>query len=196
MSIVANWTRKWAEERNQPFLFHTQTTSTNDEAKEYLFDEKKYKNFLFITESQTRGRGRKNRKWINSDMMVSWSYSLKKAPQPITVDLMGQALCTALSKSWPDCSFKIKKPNDIYIEDKKLAGLLIEVVNKGKLHQLVIGVGMNVFTHPSSSLFTHLQEHVKKAKITEKKWMLFMDEWYKTINKQVIKCITSSADLS
>ena len=196
MSLVARWTRKWAEERNQPFLFHTQTTSTNDEAKEYLFDEKKYKNFLFIAESQTRGRGRKNRKWINSDMMISWSYSLKKAPQPITVDLMGQVLCTALSKSWPDCPFTIKKPNDIYIEDKKLAGLLVEVVNKGNLHQLVIGVGMNVFTHPPSHLFTHLQEHVTKENITEKKWMLFLDEWYKNINAQVKMCVISSMEMS
>ena len=187
MSIVASWTRKWAEKRKQPFLFYAQTTSTNDRAKEHL----KYKHFLFITELQTKGRGRKNRKWINSDMMTSWSYSLSQAPQPITVELMGQALFEALSRSWPACPFIMKKPNDIYIKNKKIAGLLVEVVHKGNLHQLIIGLGMNVLTHPPSPLFTDIQEHLSKENITEEKWMMFLDEWYKNMNTQIKKCVTS-----
>ncbi|MDE0517996.1 MAG: biotin--[acetyl-CoA-carboxylase] ligase [Bdellovibrionales bacterium] len=190
MSVVASWTRKWAEKRKQPFLFYTQTSSTNDRAKEHLFENKKYKNFLFIAEFQTKGRGRENRKWINSDMMTSWSYSLNQAPQPITVDLMGRALCEALSRSWPGCPFRMKKPNDIYIKNKKVAGLLVEVVNKGSLHQLIIGLGMNVLTHPPSPCFTDLQEYMAKESITEKKWVLFLDEWYKNMSAQVKKCMT------
>ncbi|MDE0119322.1 MAG: hypothetical protein OXM55_04855 [Bdellovibrionales bacterium] len=231
MSIVASWTKKWAEKRNQPFLFYTKTSSTNDRAKEYLLEnipdryrndslhsisplgkkptettksvlapyfregrveeikQDQYKNFLFIAEFQTKGRGRKNRKWINSDMMTSWSHSLKQAPQPITVELMGQALCDALSLSWPSCPFRIKKPNDIYIKNKKMAGLLVEVVNKGNWYQLIIGLGMNVLTHPPSPCFTDLKKHVAKESITEKKWILFLDEWYKNRNAQIKKCV-------
>ena len=145
MSQIARWTKKWAKQEKQAFKFYTQISSTNDSAKKYLFSDKKHNSFLFITESQTKGRGRRNRRWINSDMMLSWSYPLNKAPEPKTTVLMGKALCTALKKSWGACAFAQKKPNDIYIKKKKLAGILIEVVSKGNLHQLVVGAGMNVF---------------------------------------------------
>ena len=188
-SLIAHWTKKWAEQTNQAFIFYTETTSTNDKAKEFSPDKQKHKNFLFITKSQTKGRGRRKRKWINSDMMVSWSYSLKQAPQPITTALMGLALYIALKNSWKDCPFNIKKPNDIYIKNKKMAGLLIEVVNKGSLHQLIIGAGMNVLTHPPGGSFTHLQENIKKTKITEKHWIAFLNEWQKQINEKIRICM-------
>lgn len=186
--LIAQWTKKWAEKRNHPFIFYTRTTSTNDKAKEYFSDKKKNKLLLFITEFQTKGRGRRNRQWMNSDMMVSWSYTLKKAPQPITTSLMGLALYKALKKSWKDCLFKIKKPNDIHVNNRKIAGLLIEVVNKGPLNQLIIGAGMNVFTHPASGPFTHLQEHIKNKKVTKRDWALFLDEWNKQIKEKIKLC--------
>ncbi len=187
-SLIAQWTKKWAEKRNYPFLFYIQTTSTNDKAKEHFTNNKKYKSLLFIAESQTKGRGRRNQQWINSDMMVSWSYSLKKAPQPVTTTLMCLALYEALNHSWKKCPFEIKKPNDIYISNRKLAGLLIEAISKGDLQQLIIGVGMNIFNHPTPGPFTHLQEHITK-KINEKEWFLFLDEWNKQINKKIRLCI-------
>ena len=39
---------------------------------------------------------------------------------------------------------KIKWPNDIYVEDKKLAGILIENSLRGSLQEIVVGVGVNV----------------------------------------------------
>ncbi len=191
MSLIAQWTKNWAKKENHSFVFYVQATSTNDKAKEYLFENQK-KSFLFITESQTKGRGRRNCKWIDSDMMISWSYVLKSAPQPVTTELMGQALYSALKKSWKECPVALKKPNDIYIKGKKAAGLLIEVVNKGDLHQLIVGVGMNVFTHPSSGPFTHLQEHLKQTKITEENWAFFLNEWHCQINEKIKMCIRVS----
>ncbi len=221
MSLIAQWTKKWAENNHQPFVFYNQTSSTNTLAKEHAINHPPHYNqtsstntlkehainhpphfaninygqqnsFLFIAESQTKGRGRKNRKWLNSDMMVSWSYPLKKAPQPKTVDLMGKALRRALKNSWKNCPFTIKKPNDIYIKNKKVAGLLIEVVNKGPTHTLIIGTGLNVFSHPPSSPFTHLQEHLKETKITEKKWSDFLNNWRGQIHAQIPLCVKSS----
>ena len=189
-SLIAQWTKTWAEKRNYPFIFYTQTTSTNDKAKEYFATNKRiHPSLLFITESQTRGRGRRNQQWINSDMMISWSYALEKAPQPVTTTLMCTALYKALKNSWKNCPFNIKEPNDIFIKNKKMAGLLIEAINKGALQQLIIGVGMNIFTHPPSGPFTHLQEHITQKNITERNWMLFLDDWNKQINKQIKFCM-------
>lgn len=184
---IAKWTKKWAENTNHNFLFYTQTTSTNDIAKQFLPDKpSKYQKMLFITQSQTKGRGQKNRAWIDSNFMVSYSYSLTQAPQVITTSLMGLALYTALKKTW-DYPFKIKLPNDIYINNKKIAGLLIEVVNKACLHQLIIGVGINVFTHPNSSFSTNLQKHIK-TEITEKQWNIFLTKWHNQIHRKIKYC--------
>ena len=186
-NLIVQWTKNWAKKRNYPFLSYNQITSTNDKAKEYCINKQEYKKLLFITESQTKGRGRRNKKWINSDMMISWSYILNKAPQPITTKLMGIALHTALKSTWRGCPFKIKQPNDIYVNNKKMAGLLIEATNQGSLHQLIIGVGMNVFSHPSCDSFTHLQKHIKE--VNEKNWFSFFDKWNEEIKKTIPACM-------
>ena len=185
MSVIAQWSKKWAEQQKQSYVFYKSTSSTNDRAKEYL-NEKALPS-LFIAVLQTQGRGRKKRKWINSDMMLSWCYLLNKAPQPVTTKLMGNALYLSLKKSWKNCLFHIKPPNDIYISGKKMAGLLIEVVSKGHKHLLIVGTGMNVFSHPESSKFTHLQEHIETS-ITEKDWIYFMTEWKNQMKQQLPFC--------
>ena len=186
--LIARWIKNWAENRNHPFISYTKTTSTNDQAKEYCTDKQEHKQLLFITELQTKGRGRRNKKWMNSDMMISWSYILDKAPQPVTTKLMGIALHTSLKSIWKECSFKIKQPNDIHVNNKKMAGILIEATNQGSLHQLIIGAGMNVFTHPDGGLFTHLKEHTKE--VNEKKWFSFFDKWREEIKKTIPACTT------
>ena len=185
-TLVAQWIKNWAKNRNYPFISYTKTTSTNDKAKEYCTDEQEHKQILFITELQTKGRGRRNKKWINSDMMISWSYILDKAPQPVTTKLMGIALHTALKSTWKECLFKIKQPNDIYVNNKKMAGILIEATNQGTLHQLIIGAGINVFTNPGDNLFTHLKKHTKE--VNEKKWFSFFDKWNTEIKNTIPSC--------
>ena len=186
MLIVAEWCKNWAEQKKYPYTFYKSTTSTNDQAKENF--NKQTSPSLLIAAFQTKGRGRKKKKWINSDMMLSWSYLMNKPPQPVTTEIMGLALLLSLKRSWPNCSFDIKYPNDIYISKKKLAGLLVEVVNKGNKNLLIIGVGMNVLSNPSPFLFTHLQEHVNTT-ITEKEWMLFMNEWESQILQKLPLCL-------
>ena len=205
---IALWTREWAEIRGWPFCFYKKTSGTNDKAKEYALRKKVIKKKLFITADQTKGRGRGNRVWINSDMMLSWSYTLNKAPQPVTTSLMGEALLSALKQVWGGRPFRIKKPNDIYAGDKKMAGLLVEVVNKGLLHHLVVGVGMNVFTSPVSlysskehlsypkntlsNKYTHLSAHIKTKDITKSHWFMFLDEWQGQIDQKLAMCTLPS----
>ena len=199
MSLVAQWTKAWAEHRDQEYVFYSETSSTNDSAKQSSFEKEK----IFIAERQTQGRGRGDRKWINSDLMITWGFVLKKPPQPVTVHLMAEALCTALTTvfSPKEDIFIIKKPNDILIQNKKMAGLLIEVVNKGCLHRLIIGAGMNVFSHPDKDTLsdkassvskrrslTCLQKHIKKE-ISKNNWFYFMDEWQKQIKEKIPHCL-------
>ncbi len=192
MSVIANWTKNWAKREKKAFLYYKQTSSTNDKAKE-LSDSINGRKELLIAELQTKGRGRRNKEWLNSDMMLSWNYYLSQAPQLKTTVVMGLALHSALKKIWPANNYKIKIPNDIYIKNKKMAGILVEVINKGpKHHQLIIGVGMNVFCHPktldSRNSFTHLQEELRK-RITEKNWADFLNEWSHQTKKRLPLCL-------
>ena len=183
MSLIAQWTREWIEYKKYPFVYYTSIGSTNDEAKKAV-DNKKNTS-LFIAEFQTQGRGRQQNTWLNSDMMLSWSFPFKKVPQPTLSKQMGSALCSSLKNNWPSVNFKLKLPNDIYINKKKLAGLLIEVVSKGEQHQLIMGVGMNVFNHPANTPFTHLTEYFPKTEMNKNKWFSFMNDWYDEIQKVI-----------
>ena len=185
VSPIAQWTKAWAEQRDKEYVFYSETSSTNDSAKQGSFEKEK----IFIAEQQTQGRGRGDRKWINSDLMITWGFVLTKPPQPVTVHLMAEALYIALTTvfSPKEDIFIIKKPNDIFIQNKKMAGILIEVVNKGLLHKLIIGAGMNVFSHPDHQAIC-LQKHIKQE-ISKKNWFYFMDEWQKQIKEKIPHCL-------
>ena len=44
---------------------------------------------------------------------------------------------------------KLKAPNDVLIEDKKICGILVETVTKGNIPpSVIIGIGLNVASHP------------------------------------------------
>ena len=58
-------------------------------------------------------------------------------------------LLSLLKKKFPKKQFKIKWPNDIYLEEKKLAGILIETnIQKNKIRNLIIGLGINFVSSP------------------------------------------------
>ena len=116
-------------------------------------------------------------------MMLSWSFPFKKAPQPALSEQMGSVLCSSLKSIWPLVNCTLKLPNDIYINNKKLAGLLIEVISKGEQHRLIMGVGMNVFQHPLDTPFTHLMQYVPEKEINKDKWFSFMNHWYLEFKK-------------
>ncbi len=183
MFLIAQWTREWAELKKYSFIYYKSTSSTNDESKK-AFDNKKNIS-LFIAEFQAQGRGRQKNKWLNSDMMLSWSFPFKKSPQPDLSKQMGIALYSALKKTWPSVNFIFKLPNDIYINTKKLAGLLIEVISKGNQHQLIIGTGMNVLKHPKNTPFTHLAQYLPKTQINKEHWSSFMSNWNDEIHKTI-----------
>lgn len=103
---------------------------------------------VLFAESQTAGRGRRENRWSSSrgkDLM----FSLLLRPDspvglwPRLTTLAALALCRAVEIELP-LKPKIKWPNDVYLNDRKVCGLLAEAVTvKGEL-TLVLGIGLNV----------------------------------------------------
>jgi len=102
-----------------------------------------------VAEAQTQGRGRRGKSWV-SPFGVNLYLSVRKriyvsANKSGCISLVaGLAVIKAIGKLGFS-GLQIKWPNDIYSQNKKLAGVLIEVVSaKSGFIELVIGVGINV----------------------------------------------------
>ncbi len=164
-------TKKWAENNHLFVQYEAIMTSTNDRAKELAFDESLLKEglCLFLTDQQTAGRGRGKNLWLGSKpgsmLLSSWSYLLNVKPQPTTSCLVGLAVYRALSTTWPFLNWNLKAPNDVYIGDKKIAGILLESIIQGDEVRLILGIGVNALSSPeeintSSSILKSLPSGV------------------------------------
>ena len=102
-----------------------------------------------MTEAQCAGRGRRGNDWQsapNKNVMLSLSWGFEKWPETITGLGLAVALVTveALNADY-DLDVKIKWPNDIMVDNKKLGGILIDMAGDSKGGcNVVIGLGLNV----------------------------------------------------
>ncbi|WP_105534223.1 biotin--[acetyl-CoA-carboxylase] ligase [Solimicrobium silvestre] len=102
---------------------------------------------VLVAETQTAGRGRAGRSWLSapgSSLTFSLAWPFSQSPQallglPLAV---GVALADALGSL--DVTVRLKWPNDILKDGKKLAGVLIETANHSNQTWAVIGVGLNL----------------------------------------------------
>ena len=157
--------------------FFPSTESVNDSARKaaFAFKDSGFPT-LFITAEQTAGRGRHQKTWKDSDLMMTWLWEgtgkardVSKLDEKLVEDLF-----YAVQKIWPSPLWKIKKPNDLYLKDKKTAGILLEILEQNPGIALIAGIGFNVFSSPSVPGAGHLGEIV--ADISEEDWESFLDQ--------------------
>jgi len=123
--------------------------STNTWLMESLVAHKLPEGTLVLADHQTKGKGQFGAIWSSEPFSsLTFSILLKPIFLPIsnTYDI---SICIALAIH--DClnelrpGFKIKWPNDIYFENKKVAGILIEnQIHKSTCEHSVVGIGLNV----------------------------------------------------
>ena len=126
--------------------------STNDEAKRQI--DSLMDMSVLAAHEQTSGRGQRGNTWLSSPgMNLTFSIVLKygegsfcdirPADQSMISQMISMTMVELLSRygieAW------IKLPNDIYVGDKKICGILIEHALKGSsLLHTIVGVGLNV----------------------------------------------------
>lgn len=104
---------------------------------------------LVIAESQTTGRGRLGRQWLSPKYKgIYFSLILRPRMMPAQASLLtllaAVSICDSL-KEFLGIEALIKWPNDIYIANRKVAGILTELnAEMDRVNFAVIGVGMNV----------------------------------------------------
>ena len=136
-----------------------------DSTNNYLKDNyHRLPNYTFVrTNYQTSGRGQFDRVWeSNKNQNLLFSFLLKDIPinDLFSIkELIIDVLLSLLNKYEIKANFV--EPNDIYIDDLKILGILIETkVQDDLLKYIVIGIGINVnqitFTNPNSTSMRNL----------------------------------------
>jgi BirA family transcriptional regulator, biotin operon repressor / biotin---[acetyl-CoA-carboxylase] ligase len=109
---------------------------------------------LLVAEQQTAGRGRLGRNWASA-AGDSLTFSLGLLLQQQAWDGLSLAVGTSVAGSLHP-SIQLKWPNDLWIDDRKLAGILIETAQAAGHagRYAVIGIGINIAPRPSEGLST------------------------------------------
>lgn len=158
------------------YIHKESLSSTNDMAKELAY--KVPDGTVIVAEEQTKGRGRMGRSWFSEkSSCILTSVILKPQTRPEkTVALTQVAALTVVKAIEEVCSVKtkIKWPNDIILNSKKVCGILTEMSSEiDVVNYIVIGIGINVnctefpddLKEKATSLQLELEKPVDRKKL-------------------------------
>ena len=159
--------------------YFKETESTNNLARDMAgsVDE----GTLIIAESQTGGRGRMGRKWISPEGGIWLSIILKPKMQPLHAPRITLLAGVAVAKTIRSygLSAKIKWPNDVLINGKKVCGILTEIgAEMDSIQYVVVGVGIDAnvdtetfpeeFRDSSTSLKNEMGYDINRVEFVQK----------------------------
>lgn len=125
--------------------------STNDILKNLLLEGKAQEWDWIRSREQIKGKGRQGRKWLSPRGGFYFSFVLSVPDERIIscVPLfVGVIALTALNHFGGNETLFIKWPNDIYMNNKKIGGILCEsLIHSGKRY-IIVGIGINFFHVP------------------------------------------------
>jgi BirA family biotin operon repressor/biotin-[acetyl-CoA-carboxylase] ligase len=110
-----------------------------------------YNGLVILSDEQTAGKGRAERKWVSNIGGLWFSIMLIKPNIPASdtnlIQMLSATSVCETIKALTNLKAKIKWPNDILINSKKVAGILLDVgIKDSKIDYVVIGIGINVNT--------------------------------------------------
>ncbi len=126
----------------------SEVDSTNRYLKELIINSNQAEGVVVITNSQTNGVGQRGNVWC-SEMNKNITFSILLKPK---IDVrkqfeLTQVISLAIINFFNSIGIKgtIKWPNDIFIDNEKVGGMLIEnTIREGKIIDSIIGVGLNI----------------------------------------------------
>lgn len=112
--------------------------------------------FACVAEYQQTGRGRRGRQWFSpfgSNLYLSLYWRLEQGPAAaMGLSLVIGIVVAKVLRELSGQDIKVKWPNDLYLNDKKLAGILVEIAGKaGDIAHIVMGMGINLNMHNTDS---------------------------------------------
>ena len=133
-------------------IYYQEISSTNDLARKLVkeeIEENKKNGVVIVTDYQTKGRGKSHRKWEAEPFTnILMTVVMKKGEHQLSAQnitlLTGLVVCEVLNNLF-DIKAKIKWPNDVIINNKKISGILSEsITDKNGDTYFLIGIGINI----------------------------------------------------
>ncbi len=146
-----------------PIFNFTKIESTNDFART-LITEHKISKGIVTADEQTKGRGRYGNQWLSPKGNLYFTIffpilrsNLKK------IQFLVQLQIRNILKKYRIKNLSLKWPNDLYINNKKVCGILQESIVFKKFF-LIIGIGINIQSSPKIKKYptTYLNKEAKK----------------------------------
>lgn len=148
--------------------------SVIDSTNQYLLDriDQLQSGDSCVAEYQQAGRGRRGRKWFSpfgANLYLSMFWRLEQGPAAaIGLSLVIGIVMAEVLHDLGASDVRVKWPNDLYLNDRKLAGILVELTGKtGDAAQIVSGAGINmVMRHVESEVVNQGWINLQEAGIT------------------------------
>ena len=158
-------------------IFKYDTVNSTNETALRLIKRTNCENGFVYALSQKKGKGQYGKKWISKkgNLFGSIFFHLKKNyPSVEEFSLINPILNINVVSNY--CGKKntfFKAPNDIYINKKKICGILQEVIIKGSKKYLIVGIGINILSnpkitnYPSTNIYKETKEKPRLLKIVK-----------------------------
>ena len=164
-------------------IFKYETVGSTNDVAINLIKEKKKEIGVIYSDIQTKGRGTKGRKWISEmgNLFGSIFFPLKNNYPPFTEfsTINPVIISGVIRKFCKEKKISFKWPNDIFVNGRKICGILQEVItyNSGKF--LIIGIGINIISNPDVSVDYEATN-------------IFLETTKKPTNKEIINLLITS----
>lgn len=172
------------KEIGKEVLYYDMVDSTNTKAKQ-LAEQENTHGLLVIAEQQEMGKGRRGKNWNSQKGTGIWmSLIIKPKIKPVSASMLTLVAALAVTKAIRqmgeqeenrnNLEAKIKWPNDIVVNGKKVCGILTEMSSElDYIHHVVIGIGINAniekfpdeINHIATSLLLEGKKHIKRSQL-------------------------------
>jgi BirA family biotin operon repressor/biotin-[acetyl-CoA-carboxylase] ligase len=124
---------------------------------------------LVVADEQTAGRGRTGAKWMSPGSSGIWMTLIERPADPSALDVLslriGLRAARALDRFASE-PVRLKWPNDLFVEGRKLAGILVEARwRESRLDWVAIGVGVNVCPPADFPLAGSLEDGTRRIEV-------------------------------
>lgn len=123
---------------------------------------------VVLADSQAAGRGRSGKRWSSPPRGI-WLTLIERPPDPSALDVLSLRIGLAAARALDAFAtepVRLKWPNDLYVDDAKLGGVLVEARWRGdRLDWVAIGLGVNMDRPPDQSAAAVLEAGTSRVEV-------------------------------
>lgn len=148
------------------------------------------------TKEQTLGKGRLERKWQSEkgknllfSILLKDSCYFEKYKE---ISIVSAYSVIQVLEQYGLTNIGLKWPNDVYVNDSKICGILLESVSTNQMECLIVGIGINVnqksfskdLIHPATSLFNELNKEIELNQFKKDIYQQLITNYQKLVDKE------------